>query len=185
MQEQIRQIAMRLKGLRELEGIEAKDLAAEFDIPFDTYISYESGEVDIPVSFLYEVADKFGMELTEILTGENPKLSVYCRVKKGEGLSVDRRKEYVYQNLAYNFRDKLAEPFLVTVEPKGDEFEIHENRHDGQEYNYMLEGRLEIKINGKTMILEEGDSIYFDAKFPHGMKALDGKPARFLAIIMH
>lgn len=185
MQEQIRQIAIRLKGLRELEDITAEKLAAEFNIPLEIYLSYESGEVDIPVSFLYEVAEKFGMELTEILTGDNPKLKIYSYVKSGEGLSVDRRKEYVYQNLAYNFKNKAAEPFMVTVEPKDADFEIHENKHEGQEFNYMIEGRLELKINGKVLVLEEGDSIYFDASYPHGMKALDGKRAKFLAVIMH
>lgn len=183
MQEQIRQIAMRLKGLRELEDISVEDMAKDFNIPLETYIGYESGEVDIPVSFLYEVAEKFGMALTEILTGENPKLSTYCLVRSGKGLNVDRRKEYIYQNLAYNFKNKKIEPFLVTVEPKDEDFEIHATRHEGQEYNYVLEGRLEIQINGKSLILEEGDSIYFDAKYPHGAKALGGKSVRFLAVI--
>ena len=74
---------------------------------------------------------------------------------------------------------------MVTVPPTGEETKISENRHPGQEFNYMLEGRLELLINGKSMILEEGDSIYFDSNYLHGMKALDNKPARFLAVIMH
>jgi len=184
MPEQLRQIATRLKGLREVEDISKEALAREFNISVEEYEQYESGEADIPVSFLYEVANKFGVELTAILTGDNPKLKVYSHVKNGKGLTVDRRKEYEYQNLAYNFSHKKAEPFLVTVKPKGDDVKIAENHHPGQEYNYLLEGRLELLINNKSIILEPGDSVYFDSAYPHGMKALDGKEAKFLAIIM-
>lgn len=185
MSEQLRQVAMRLKGLREVEDISKEALAREFHIPIEQYEQYESGEVDIPVSFLYDVAEKFGVELTAILSGDNPKLKVYSVVKNGKGLSVDRRREYEYQNLAYNFSNKKAEPFMVTVPPAEENAKISENYHPGQEFNYLLEGRLELLINGKSLILEAGDSIYFDSTYPHGMKALDGKPARFLAVIMH
>ena len=57
------------------------------------------------------------------------------------------------------------------------------NAHPGQEFNMVLEGHLELTIGKKTLQLTEGDSIYFDATLPHGMRALDGKPVRFLAII--
>ena len=53
-----------------------------------------------------------------------------------------------------------------------------------QEMNYVLEGRLLISVSGKELVLGVGDSLYFDSGLPHGMKALDGKPVRFLAIIM-
>ena len=94
MSEQLRQVAMRLKGLREVEDISKEALPREFGIPIEQYEQYESGEVDIPVSFLYNVAEKFGVELTAILSGDNPKLKVYSLVKKGKGLSVDRREDY-------------------------------------------------------------------------------------------
>jgi quercetin dioxygenase-like cupin family protein len=98
-------------------------------------------------------------------------------------VSVERRKEYKYQNLAYNFVHKKAEPFLVTVEPDSDNSPIHFNSHPGQEFNYVLEGTLKIVINGHELILNEGDSLFFDSGANHGMKALNEKPAKFLAII--
>lgn len=183
MTEKIGQIAVRLKGLRELEGLTQEEVSTQCGIPFELYMQYESGEIDIPVSFLYEVAEKFGVDLTAILTGENPRLKVYSHIKKGEGLSVDRRKEYEYQNLSYNFINKKAETFIVTVPAESES--IAENVHPGQEFNYMLQGRLEIMINGHSVIMEEGDSIYFDSTYPHGMRALDNKKAKFLAVITH
>jgi quercetin dioxygenase-like cupin family protein len=47
----------------------------------------------------------------------------------------------------------------------------------------VLEGTLELTIGQKALVLEEGDSIYFDATQPHGMRALGGKIVRFFAVI--
>ncbi len=184
MCEQIKQIGMRIKELREISGISEEDMARQFNIPLELYKKYENGEADIPVSFLYQVANQFNVELTAILTGEEPRLRIYSLVRKGKGLEVERRKEYKYQSLAYNFAHKKAEPFLVTVEPKPEDQLIALNSHPGQEFNYILEGTLKVVIDDHELILNEGDSLFFDASFKHGMKALNGKPAKFLAIIL-
>jgi mannose-6-phosphate isomerase-like protein (cupin superfamily) len=179
---QLQQIAARIRELREIAGLSVEEAAAAFSIPADKYAAYESGEQDIPVSFLYQIAGKFGVELTAILTGDEPRLHEYCLVRKGRGVAVERREEYKYQSLAFNFIHKKAEPFLVTVEPDGDE--IHLNSHPGQEFNYVLEGTLKIVLDGHELVLDTGDSLYFDANKPHGMQAVGQAPARFLAIIL-
>ena len=184
MSEQIRQIAERIKDLREIAGLSAEALAAELGIPAETYRQYESGAVDIPVGFLYELAGKFHVELTAILTGEDPRLRTYSLVRKDKGVVVDRQKPYKYLSLAYNFINKKAEPFRVSVEPSADGSPVHFSSHTGQEFNYVLEGTLMIYIDGHQLILNEGDSLYFDSRYSHGMKALGGKPAKFLAIII-
>lgn len=181
---QIKQIAARIKELREIHGISPETLASDFNIPIETYIEYESGNVDIPVSFLYEIAGRFKVELTAILTGEGPRLRTYALVRSGKGVSVERRAQYKYQSLAYNFAGKKAEPFLVTVDPEPDDSPVHYNSHPGQEFNYVLEGTMKLFIDGHELILNQGDSLYFDSAINHGMKAMDGKPVKFLAIIL-
>ncbi|MCX8131097.1 MAG: XRE family transcriptional regulator [Clostridia bacterium] len=183
MSDQIKLIAARIKELREISNMSLESLAQEFNISKETYQDYESGNVDIPVSFLYEVANKFNVELTAILTGEGPKLHTYSLVRKGKGVSVERSQQYIYQSLAYNFIHKKAEPFLVTVDPNPESEAVHYNTHPGQEFNYVLEGILKVVINGHEIVLNEGDSLFFDSSAKHGMKALDGKQAKFLAII--
>jgi quercetin dioxygenase-like cupin family protein len=111
-------------------------------------------------------------------------MSSYFLTRKGQGAAVERTQAYKYQSLGAGFRNRKADPFIVTVEPKEDDAPIYENSHAGQEFNIILEGRMMLKIAGKEIILSEGDSIYFDALRPHGMKALDGKSVKFLAIIM-
>jgi quercetin dioxygenase-like cupin family protein len=95
---------------------------------------------------------------------------------------MERTKAYKYQSLAAGFIDRKGDPFIVTVEPN--DAPIHLNSHPGQEFNMVLEGSMLISINGKELTLEEGDSIYFDANKLHGMKALNNKTVKFLAIIM-
>lgn len=184
MLEELQQIGARIRGLRDIMELTAEIIAADLQIPLDTYLAYESGEADIPVSVLYKLAHYFHVEFSSLLTGEEPKLHVYTVVRKGHGISSDRRKEYAHQSLAANFIDKKAEPFLVTVEPAPEGVPTPCNTHIGQEFNYVLHGTLEITIGKYQVVLNEGDSLYFDSSQPHGMKAVGNQSAQFLAMIM-
>lgn len=183
MSDQLKQIPARIKELREISGISLESLAHDFKISKETYLEYESGNADIPVSFLYEIANKFKVELSAILTGEGPRLHTYSVVRKGKGAHIERRQPYEYESLAYNFVNKRAEPFMVTVSPDTDSTPVHYNTHPGQEFNYVIEGTLKVIINDNEIILNEGDSLFFDSGANHGMKAVGGKPAKFMAII--
>ncbi len=182
MSEQIKLIASRMRELREIAGLSVNDAASRLNIPENEYTLYENGEQDIPIGFLNEFAARFQVDLTELLTGNSPKLHHYSLVRKGKGMKVERRAPYQYQSLAYNFINKKAEPFLVVANPD-QATQISMNSHPGQEFNYILEGTLMIVIDGKDFVLNKGDSIYFDATLQHGMKSLNNKPSEFLAII--
>jgi len=185
MEEQIRLIAERLKGLREVLDISVEDAADACHIEKEKYLEYESGNVDIPVSVLHNFSCKYGVELTVLLTGEDPRMHEYSLTRKNTGIAVERRKEYKYQSLGHSFINRIAQPFVVTVAPKGGEQEeIHLNAHHGQEFNYVLKGKMKFSLDGKEMILNEGDSIYFNSGLPHGMLALNEEECVFLAIIM-
>jgi len=184
MQEKIEQVAARIRDLRKIRGLEADVLARELKLPPDQYRQFESGTADIPVSVLYQLAQRLGVELSDLLTGEEPRLRTYTVTRSGRGVSVDRRGEYKYQSLAHNFVRKKAEPFLVTVEPRPEGDPEHVNSHPGQEFNYVLEGTLRVVLDKNEVVLQAGDSLFFDSGVPHGMRALGGRTARFLAIIL-
>jgi len=184
MNEQIRQIADRIRELRDIARLSAETCAQDLGIPAEIYRSYESGKTDIPASFLYQVAQKFQVDLTSLLTGEAPRLHVYAVTRAGKGISVQRRKDYDYQSLAHNFINRRMEPFLINVPLHPDTDPIPLNAHPGQEFNYLLEGELRVVVGGHEIRLAPGDSIYFDATRPHGLKAQGGKPAKLLAVIL-
>lgn len=184
MTDQIQLIASRIKELREISGISLESFAHEMKVEKELLLRYESGNADIPVGFLYNLAQRFNMELITLLSGDQPKLHVYSVVRKGKGLNVDRRKQYTYENLAYNFIHKKVEPFIVSVTPYQEERAPEFNSHPGQEFNFVLEGTLMVVVDGHEIVLNEGDSIYFDSGYQHAMKALNNHPARFLAIVI-
>lgn len=184
MDDQIKQIAERLRGLREVLELSIEEIAEGAEISAEEYLMAESGEHDISVSMLQKIARKYNIALDALMFGEEPKMSSYFLTRAGKGVSIERTKAYKYQSLASGFMNRDADPFIVTVEPKGDDIPLHYNSHNGQEFNYILEGRMLLSIGGKELILNEGDSIYFNSKLPHGMKALDGKKVRFLAVIL-
>ncbi|MDR1524292.1 MAG: XRE family transcriptional regulator [Tannerella sp.] len=184
MNEEIKQIAERLKGLRDALEISVEEMAEACRISPEEYVTLESGTVDISVSVLHNISQAYGIELTALMFGDEPRMSAYFVTRKGKGVSVERTKAYKYQSLAAGFSKRKADPFMVTVHPKPDGEPMYLNSHAGQEYNYVISGRMLIRINGKDLILEEGDSIYFNSELPHGMKALDGRQVNFLAIIL-
>ncbi len=183
MNEQIRQIADRVRGLREIARLSVETCARDVGVPADTYRKYESGEMDIPVSFLYKIAHKFQVELSSILTGEEPRLRIYSVTRAGRGVKVERRKDYDYQSLAFNFLDKKLEPFLVSVAPLAEGASVSLNAHPGQEFEYVLQGTTKVTVGGHDVVLATGDSILFDSGHPHGVTAVGG-PATFIAIIV-
>lgn len=183
MNDQIKQIAARLRGMREVLDLSEQEVAESCHITVDEYKVLESGEADISVNLLQTISRSYGIALDVLMFGEEPKMSSYFLTRAGAGVSVERRKAYKYEALASGFRGREIDPFIVTVEPKPEGTPIQLNSHDGQEMNLVLEGRLLINLNGKEMILNTGDSLYYDSNLPHGMKALDGNTVKFLAII--
>ena len=182
MNTQIKQIAERLRGLRDALDLSTEEVASKCGVSQVDYEKYESGNSDIPMSFICEVAQAFDVETTALISGDDPHSLAYFVTRKGTGLSVERSKAYKYQSLANGFRNAKADTFEVTVEPNNHPFNL--NSHSGQEFNLILEGTMQLQIAGNDITLYEGDSIYFDANKPHGMKALNGKKVKFLAVII-
>ena len=182
MTDQIQQIAERIKEIREISGISAEILAEKMGINAEVYRKYETGSIDIPVGVLFKISEHFNVELSVVLGGDNPKLHIYGIVRNGKGLKLERRKQYKYESLAYNFIHKKAEPFMVTIDP--DEKTPEYNSHPGQEFNYVLKGTMKTIIDGHELVLNEGDSVYFDSGCKHSMKALNNEQVKFLAVVL-
>lgn len=179
----IMDVSSRLRGLRDALDLTVEEIAANCGVSAQEYVEYESGGKDIPVSFLHRIAAKYGVELTALLFGEEPKMQSYFVTRAGKGVKVERTKAYSYQDLAAGFSHRVVSPFIVTVEPIDGDKEMTMNTHQGQEFNYVLQGKVEIVVGGKSTILNPGDSIMFDATLPHGMRTVGGETVKFLAVI--
>ena len=180
MSEEFLQLAARIRELRGICGLSAEELAQELNVPTEVYQGYEKTGRDVPISVLYHLANRFGVDLNELLTGAQAHLSAYSVVKRGRGMSVDRYPGYRFHSLAHTFKRKIMEPLLVTVDPSEDDPELVS--HGGQEFNFILEGVIELLFDDKRICLEEGDCVYFDPSHPHGQRAV-GRKSRFLTVI--
>jgi mannose-6-phosphate isomerase-like protein (cupin superfamily) len=183
MQETIREIAARVREMRELCEFSPEDMAQHLALSCEEYLRYENAEEDIPASVLYNIAHKFEMDMSTLLTGDAPRSNIFAVTRKGRGVVVERRKDYGYQNIAAQLAHKKGEFFIVSVDPKTG-YTPHLNAHPGQEFNYVLEGKMKVYIHKNEIVLEPGDAIYFDSTHPHAMEAMDGQPVKFLAVIL-
>ncbi|MBE7061150.1 MAG: cupin domain-containing protein [Clostridiales bacterium] len=183
---QLSEIATRIKELREIMGFSVSEMAEKTDVDKEQYLTYESGNTDIPFSFIHKCALAFGVEMTELLEGSTAKLSSYTVTRKGQGQRTAKEEGIDIANLAPKFKDKLAEPYWVKYEYSASQQNkpIQLTTHSGQEFDLVLSGKLKVQVGDHTEVLGEGDSIYYNSSTPHGMMAVDGKDCVFCAVVM-
>lgn len=180
-------IGERIKCLREDLDITVSDMAALCEMTVEDYLLCEAGKVDYSYSFLNRCATRFGVDISELLTGSNASnLKLYAVERKGHGLRVDRREGFDYYHLASKFAHHKVEPLYVHVPFSREALDkpVVTNFHMGQEFDYVLEGTLKVVVGDKTEVLNEGDSIIYDSSTPHGMIALSEGGCKFLAIVI-
>ena len=179
----VNEVAERLRGLREACEAAPEWLAAELGVPVESYLGYEDGSLDIPISILYKVVSVFNVDLTELLTGKAPRLDTYCVVRAGQGVSVDRYPGYQFKSVAFNFIHRKMEPLIVHLEYGADDTGKKLVSHTGQEFNYVIDGTVRLTLGKKDVVLSKGDCCYFDPTIPHGQHAVGGN-ADFLTVIL-
>ncbi len=181
MNSQVVEIACRIRELREVLEMKEEDLAAQLGVCVEDYRRYESAQSDIPVGVLYGIAAICKVDPTQLLTGKSPKMHAYTLVKKGSGVEVQRYPGYTFRSLATNFVNREMEPMVVHIDPiEGEPKEWF--CHSGQEFNYVLSGKVKVILGESELLLEEGDSLYFDPRISHTQIAVDA-PATFLTVI--
>jgi acetyl-CoA synthetase len=179
----LREVAERIRDLREITGLSEKEMAEKTEVTEKEYRALERGETDFSFTFIYKCAQIFNVEIKDLLEGNSPSLSLYTVTKKGEGLPIARRTGFVYNNLAPSFKNKVAEPFWVKI-PYTPDSEMVFSSHEGQEVDIVIKGKLLVQINDRVEILTEGDTIYYNSAAPHGLRALDGKDCEIYAIVL-
>ena len=179
--EELRQIGERMKGLREACDVTVEEMAEDLEVDVERYKRWEATGAGVPISAVYHMARKFGVEFTAILTGTAAKLDTYQIVRSGEGKEVDRYPGYHYDDLAWRMRNKIMQPLEVVLDPSDEPAKLVS--HGGQEFNLVLEGTVIVTIEDEEFALNVGDSIYFNPKLRHGQRCGGSVPARFVTVI--
>ena len=183
----IQEMAGRIRALRDLEGLSTAEMAAKTGVSEEEYLRCEAGKSDLNFAFIYRCAMALSVNVTDIIEGYSPKLKSYTVTRAGAGQKVSQAHGMTYYNLAYAFRDRIAEPLYVRsiFDPEALQKDIELTTHAGQECDLIIEGNLMVQVGEHKEILGPGDSIYFDSDTPHGMIAVNGKDCVFYAIVLN
>ncbi|MBQ8182492.1 MAG: AMP-binding protein [Clostridia bacterium] len=180
------EVAQRISELRNIYGFTDEEMAAKTEVTLDEYHAYLDGREDMPFAFVHKCALAFGVEITDLLEGQSAKLSTYNVTRCGEGKTTANEEGILIQNLAPNFKKKLANPYWVKYEYSSElqSKPIEVTTHSGQEFDLVIKGTLKVQVGDNIEVLHEGDSIYYKSSTPHGMIAVDGEDCLFLAMVM-
>ena len=182
----IREVAGRIRELREVSGFTQEEMARRTGVSLEEYRDCESGRRNLSIAFLYRCTLSFGVDFGDLLEGHSPKLRSYDLTRKGEGRRIEEAHHMVGYNLAADFRNRIALPLYMEMKYReGAEYEdIELVTHEGQECDIVISGHMKIQIGSRTEILYPGDTIYYDSATPHGMIAVDGQDCTFYAIVL-
>ncbi len=183
----IREMAGRIRELREIEGISRETMARMVDVTPEEYALCEAGNSDLNFAFIYRCAMALNVNVTDIIEGYSPKLKSYTVTRSGAGQEIGNAHGMTYYNLAYAFQNRIAEPLFVrsSFDETAQAKDIELTTHKGQEFDLVIEGNLMVQVGEHREILGPGDSIYYDSSAPHGMIAVNGKDCVFYAIVLN
>ena len=183
----LKEVAGRIKDLREAKGYSPEQLAKLTGVTVEDYLLLEQGETDFSFSFIYKCAKACDVEVVDLLEGRSTTLTSFAITRRGEGLKILKQHGVEYNNLAPKFKDKLAEPFLVKFPyiPEEQNTPIKLNSHNGQEFDVIVRGSLKVQVGNHVDILHEGDSIFYNSLIPHGMIAVSEGGCDFHAVVLN
>jgi len=183
----IKEMAGRIRELREIEGISPEDMAQSTGVTVEEYLKCENGDNDLNFAFIYRCALALRVNVTDIIDGDSPKLKSYTITRAGSGQKIAKAHGMTYYNMAYSFQNRIAEPLFVhsIYDESAQTKDIELTTHKGQECDIVIEGHLMVQIGEHREVLGPGDSIYYNSDTPHGMIAVNGKDCLFYAIVLN
>jgi len=183
------QLGIKLQTVRVSQSFSIEELAEKSHLPLDLVKRIEAGELIPSLAPLLKITRTLGVRLETLLDDAENVGPVVHRVNdenevvhfSGEQCSVDK-PQLDFFALAHNKADRHMEPFIIKVHPLPAGAHAL-STHEGEEFMYVLEGRLEIFYGKETYSLGPGDSIYLDSVVPHNVHSASGVETRILALI--
>lgn len=182
---QVEPIGNRVKRLRQEKGLTLEDLAKATGYDHDYLEKLEQGDFQPQLGTIMKLSKALDGALSTLMTGGGH--SVYAITRKDEGKSITRTASargqkkiyYTYQGLAPEVQGRHMEPLKVQLEENPDE---EMSIHDGEEFIFVLQGTVLLKIGDEKFELQPGDSAYYLSTAPHLVAAKEGQ-ALILAVL--
>ena len=104
----IKEMAARIKELREIENISVEEMAAKTGVTPEEYTECENGNSDLNFAFLYRCANALSVDVTNLIEVRSPKLNSYFVTRRGEAPRISDAHGMTYYNMAYGFRNRIS-----------------------------------------------------------------------------
>jgi len=179
-------LARRIQALRQAGGLDLADVSQRTGLSEGELTAIEEGRLSPPLGVLMKLAKALGSEMGTLIAGGAQAAHAVVRASQRQPISrragdADTSYGYSYEHLAAAKANRAMEPFVVTLHPHAEAKPA--SQHDGQEFIFVLEGRMEAVVGEVREVLDPGDSIYYDSGAPHYVRALGDQPARILAVL--
>jgi len=162
--------------------MQLNELAAKVGVSASALSQIEKAKAFPSIVTLKSIADNLYTSVGELI-GENEVLTNNPLVRFEDKSFVERNESGATLYLLSNHGNgKLMDTFLVDIEPGGSVEGIMKN-HPGQEFCFLLKGRVEFNLDDKTYLLEKNDSFYFNSGRSHFVKNLSKRNSQFLLIV--
>lgn len=181
-------IGGKIKSIRESKKISLEELAENTGLSVEQLKVLEDSDVLPSLSPLYKVAKALGVRLGTFLDDDAALGPVVCH--KGESSesisfsngSVDARKHMTYFSLAKSKAGRSMDPFIIDIAAESSKnYEV--SSHEGEEFIYVLSGKVEVEYGKEKYGLAEGDSIFYDSIVDHHVHAAETQDAKILAVV--
>lgn len=186
MNEVLSQISVKLKKFRTERNLSLTDLATTTGFTKGYLSKIENAAKIPPIGTLARISAALDIPLSEFFSDtqsngqtEHKKVGVVYANERPSIVRGGTTFGYDYESLSGGFASGWMSPFVFTFPEKISEDVYFE--HEGQEFVFILSGRVNFKVGEQEWLLEAGDSIYFDASLRHRGYAL-GKEAKALVI---
>jgi transcriptional regulator with XRE-family HTH domain len=174
----------RIKALRKERGRSLAELAKSTGVSEATLSRVENEQTLVSAHHLYRLAQALGVDITAFFEPASTSISNGIRSisRKGEGIPLSTPR-YEAQVLCTDIANKRMHPAIDTVTVRSLAEAGGYSHHDGEEFLHVLAGRLLLATEFyEPVILETGDSIYFDSHIGHAYLSADGAPVQILVI---
>jgi transcriptional regulator with XRE-family HTH domain len=181
-------IGRRIRELRKNKALTIKEMASGVGLSVGLISQIENEQVTPAISTLMKISLFLGVDITYFFQAEERRES-FTVVRGKERFTSSRRGVgekfdlgYTYEALAFKQAKKHMEPFIVTLDLKEKE-NMAFFSHEGEEFIYIMEGKVEFCIEDKSTVLEQNDSLYFDSGKLHGYRAMGRHPCRAMVVV--
>lgn len=181
-------IGSKIRDLREKKNVPLKDLASKTDLTTSVLNKIEKDEVVPPLGTLLRLSKALDVSMAAFFEDEVAVEKIFM-TRSGERIKVKGRPrhqegeiDYFYESLEPKNPNKHIEPFLVEFQPM-EAADVLFLSHEGEEFHFVLEGKVEFRTDDRVEILEAGDSLFFESDMNHGFRSLTEKPARVLVVV--